>query len=68
MFELVRCTKGCDSGTKGDISGALYAGIISGPVDPPVTFAKLTPGYWAMRFYEFRTISPKSNWLVFQVK
>jgi hypothetical protein len=68
MFELVRCTKGCDSSTKVDISGSLYAGIISGPVDPPVTFAKLTPGYWAMRFYEFRTISPKSNWLVFQVK
>ena len=68
MFELVRCTKGCDSSTKGDISGSLYAGIISGPIGPPVTFTRLTPGYWAMRLYEFRTISPKSNWLVFQVK
>ncbi len=68
MFELVRCTKGCDSSTKGEISGALYAGIISGPVDPPVTFKGFTPGYYTMRLYEFRTISPKSNWLVFQVK
>jgi hypothetical protein len=68
MFELVRCTKGCDSSTKDDISGSLYAGIISGPFDPPVTFKGLTPGYWAMRLYEFRTFSPKSNWLVFQVK
>jgi hypothetical protein len=68
MFELVHCPKGCDSSTKGDISGSLYAGIISGPINPPVTFTKLTPGYWAMRLYEFRKISPKSNWLVFQVK
>jgi hypothetical protein len=68
MFELVRCTKGCDLSTKGDISGFLYAGIISGPVDPPVTFKGLTLGYYAMRLYEFRTISPRSNWLVFQVK
>ena len=68
MFELVRCTKGCDSNTKGDISGFLYAGIISGPVDPPITLKGLTPGYYAMRLYEFRTISPKSNWLVFQAK
>jgi hypothetical protein len=68
MFELVRCTKGCDSITKGDISGTLYAGIISGPIDPPVTFKGFTPGYYTMRLYEFRTISPKSNWLVFQVK
>ena len=68
LFELVRCKKGCDSSTKGEISGSLYAGIISGPVDPPVTFKGLTSGYWAMRFYEFRTFSPKSNWLVFQVK
>jgi hypothetical protein len=68
MFELVRCTKGCDSSAKGDISGFLYAGIISGPVDPPITFKGLIPGYYAMRLYEFRTFSARSNWLVFQVK
>ena len=68
MFELVRCTKGCDSSTKDEISGSLYAGIISWPVAPPVTFTKLTPGYWAIRLYEFRKISPKSSWAVFQVK
>ena len=68
MFELVQCKKGCDSITKDDISGSLYAGIISGPVNPPLTFKGLTTGYYAMRLYEFRAISPMSNWLVFQVK